>query len=234
MILPDLSRRDTRARERMDDPDCDRARLERTYAQFRVVNALVAGWARTYRGLIRPLLSERGPTTLLDIGSGGGDLARALARWGRRDGYDLRITAADPDARAHDWARRAPAVAGVEYRQALSRDLVTAGETFDVVISNHLLHHLDPAALTALLEDSQRLTRLRCVHSDIHRSRLAYALFSVGTWPFFPGSFIRPDGLTSIRRSFTPAELAAAAPGWRVESGRPFRVLLIHDAARRR
>ena len=43
----------------------------------------------------------------------------------------------------------------------------------------------------------------------------------------FRGSFIRADGLTSIRRSYTAAELRAAAPpGWKVRPGFPFRNLL--------
>ncbi len=231
MIGPDLRRRDLHARELMDDPDCDPRRLERTYAQFRIVNGIVSGWHRTYRSLLRPVLRRGGPTTLLDIGSGGGDLARALARWAARDGHDLRVTAADPDDRAHAWATRAPAVPGVEYRRALSADLVAAGESFDLVISNHLLHHLGTEELQALLVDSRRLARIRTVHSDIRRARAAYLLFSAGTRPFFPGSFIRADGLTSIRRSYTSAELRAVAPaGWQVHRQRPWRNLLIHEA----
>ena len=40
-------------------------------------------------------------------------------------------------------------------------------------------------------------------------------------------SFIRVDGLISIRRSYTPSELSAAVPpGWRVEKRMPARLLL--------
>ena len=58
---------------------------------------------------------------------------------------------------------------------------------------------------------------------------LAYALFFAGSWPF-TGSYIRQDGLTSIRRSYTAAELRAAAPpGWTVARRVPYRNLLILD-----
>lgn len=214
----------------MDAPDCDPVALNRTYAQFRFVNAVVAGWQLTYRRHLRPVLHRDRPTTVLDIGSGGGDVPRALARWAARDGYQVQITAIDPDPRAHTWATRQPAVKGVMFRQAFSRDLVAEGRSFDVVVSNHLLHHLDVAELQALLADSQQLARVRAVHSDISRSRWGYLLFSAGTWAFFPRSFIREDGLTSIRRSYTADELRAAAPaGWRVERQPPWRNLLVHD-----
>lgn len=230
MIRPDLARRDLRATERMDDPECDQAMLERTYAQFPVVNAVVTGWRTTYRRHVRPLLRHGVTTTALDIGSGGGDLTRALTRWARRDGYRLQITGIDPDPRAHSWALRRPPEPGLSFRRSLSSELVAEGCVVDLVVSNHVLHHLDDTQFETLLADSQRLARRRVVHSDIARSGTAYALFSAGTWPFFPGSFIREDGLTSIRRSYTASELRAQTPpAWRVEQLGPWRNLLVHE-----
>lgn len=214
----------------MDDPGCDGARLRRTYAQFRVVNAVVSGWRSTYRWHVRPVLRRDRPSTVLDLGCGGGDLARALAGWAARDGLDVRVTGADPDGRAHAWATARSAAPGVTFRQAFGRDLLDEGAVFDVVVSNHVLHHLGDDQLEDFLADSRRLARARVVHSDIVRSRAAYALFSLGTLPFFPGSFIREDGLVSIRRSYTPEELATLVPaGWRVERHRPWRNVLLHD-----
>src|SRR5690606_90647 len=109
--------------ELMDDPECDELTLHRTYAGFRVLNPLVAGWRRTYRSLIRPLLSGSVERTLLDVGSGGGDVARNLARWAARDGMLLRVTGIDPDARAHAYATNLPPVEGVSFRRAWLHDI---------------------------------------------------------------------------------------------------------------
>jgi 2-polyprenyl-3-methyl-5-hydroxy-6-metoxy-1,4-benzoquinol methylase len=226
-VLPPLDERALDAVELMDDPDCDPRALHRTYRNFKLVNAVVSGLRHTYRTDIRPRLSATRPHTLLDIGSGGGDVARSLARWAARDGVLLTVTAIDPDARAHAYATAQPGLPGLQFRRAHSGDLVAAGERFDTVLSNHVLHHLGAADLGALLADSERLSRGVVLHGDIERAPLAYAAFSVGTWPFFRGSFIRADGLTSIRRSFTFAELAAVAPaGWSVHRERPYRLVL--------
>jgi 2-polyprenyl-3-methyl-5-hydroxy-6-metoxy-1,4-benzoquinol methylase len=224
-----FAERETEALELMDDPRCDPERLERTYRQFAVVNRLLSGWRRLYRQRIRPRLHPDRPTSLLDIGFGAGDIPRSLAGWARRDGLALRITAIDPDERALEHARRGPD-GPVRFERASSGDLVARGERFDLVTSNHLLHHLDAASLGRLLADSEALSRGLVLHNDLARHRAGYAVYGAATLPLRSGSFLHDDGLLSIRRSYRRRELAAAVPpGWRVESMPPQRLLLIHE-----
>jgi 2-polyprenyl-3-methyl-5-hydroxy-6-metoxy-1,4-benzoquinol methylase len=223
-----LARRETTALELMDDPHCDPVLLGRTYAQFAVVNRLVSGWRRLYVSTLRPVLAASDRPTLLDVGFGGGDIPRALARWARRDGIDLAVTAVDPDPRATTHVRALPDE-GVEFRSASSADLVAEGRRFDVVVSNHLLHHLDDAALQRVLADSEQLARRLALHNDLRRSALAYRTYALATRPLAGSSFLHADGLLSIRRSHRPAELAGVRPGWTVRAAPPFRLLLQHE-----
>lgn len=222
-----LRDRATDAVELMDLPDCDPRRLDNTYRQFGLVNRTISGWRRLYRHEIRPLMAAR-PLTLLDIGSGGGDLAVMLARWALRDGLTLEVTGIDPDPRATSFARKRPPVRGVTFRQAHSADLVAEGRNYDIVISNHVLHHLSEDDLQQLLKHSEILATGKALHNDLRRSPVAFTLFSVAALPF-PGSFIRADGLTSIRRSYTPGELQEfAPPGWSVQRTTAFHQVLMY------
>lgn len=215
--------------EKMDLPDCDARLLENTYRQFRIINRVLSGWRRLYATEVRPVVPDgQRPVTVLDIGCGGGDLAVMLAGWAARDGKAMRITGIDPDPRAAQFARRRPAMPGVEFRQAHSGDLVSEGRSFDVVISNHVLHHLAPDELQQLLAHSEILAAGKALHNDLVRNPAAFALFSVAALPF-RHSFIREDGLTSIRRSYTPAELSATAPpGWTVGRSSAFHQVLTY------
>ncbi|MGQ3383495.1 methyltransferase domain-containing protein [Glutamicibacter sp. TV12E] len=225
--------RDPQASEQMDRPDCDALLLRRTYAQFPLVNRAVSGWRKNYELFIRPVLSERKRARILDIGCGGGDIAVNLYRWALADGLQVTVCGIDPDQRAIDFARAAGRRRGirepaVEFLPLGSSQLAADGELFDVVLSNHLLHHLNATELQQLMEDTEKLCSVVAVHSDIRRSGLALALFGAATLPLSGTSFIRRDGLVSIRRSFTVAELVQRArPGWDVEAASPYRNLLI-------
>lgn len=231
---PLLRRRALDEPELMDDPACDPRALDTTYRMFGVINPLVASWRAVYVRDLRPVLraasGESRAATVLDVGCGGGDVARAVARWAARDSLEVRVTGIDPDSRAITWARAHDRGAGTTYRTVSSADLVAAGERYDAVLSNHVLHHLDAPELTGLLEDSALLARGIAVHNDLRRSRLAWLIYWAATLPLARArTFVRFDGLLSIRRSRTPDELAALVPpGWRVRRQRFFRVLAVH------
>lgn len=209
----------------MDDPACDRKKLERTYANFALINRVLAGWRLLYKGYLRPALRVSGGGHFLDVGFGGGDIPRALLAWAAKDGLELHITAIDPDPRAAAFAGALPQDPRLTFKPCHTQDLLAAGARFDVILSNHLLHHFAAAELADFCAACQALAP-RALHNDIARSDIAWLAFSLTT-PFFLNSFITPDGLTSVRRSFTARELAALAPaGWQVSAHFPFRLLL--------
>ncbi len=226
-----LAVRDADVAELMDDPDCDPRMLEATLRRFETVNRLVSGWGGVYRSLLRPYLASLGrPARVLDLGSGGGDLVARLSDLAARDHLDVQWLGVDPDARAIAVAQER-ATPGLTFRCADAAALRSEGARFDCVLSNHVVHHLSPAELRSFAADSLALSDGLAVHSDIRRSRLAYALYTVGVTPFAPGTFLRTDGLRSIRRSYRVDELATAlGDPWQVEAASPFRVIAVGRA----
>jgi len=210
----------------MEDPDCDREKLFRTYREFALTNRLLAGWRRRYMSLIRPRLRAGAESTLLDIGFGGGDIARMLAASARRDGLRLEVTGIEQDARALEYVATQPTCGGVTFRAASLEDLLRESRAFDFVISNHVLHHLAGREVVDFRDQVEALTRRCAIMNDLERSSQGYFLFA-GTAPLvMRNSFSVPDGLISIRRSFTRAELQSAlGPRWRVGDAGWFRLI---------
>ncbi|WP_372636164.1 class I SAM-dependent methyltransferase [Fodinibius sp.] len=224
-----LSSRNTTETERMEDPDCDRAELENTYEQFKTINTLVSQWRTLYRNELRPHLRVSAQNRILDIGFGGGDIPMKLAGWAARDGINLHITAVDSDERAFNFVQQMEVPDNLEFLNCSSSELLHSGRQYDFVLSNHLLHHLSQKELRSTLSEARRLSRKGVIFNDIRRSDLGYLLFNMLARPVFRSSFITQDGLTSIRRSYTPSELAQAVPpGWQVRKLFPFRLLLTY------
>ncbi|MBP3192018.1 methyltransferase domain-containing protein [Natronogracilivirga saccharolytica] len=255
-----LSRRQTELTEWMDLRDCDPVMLRNTYRYFSIVNRLISRWDAVYRRWIRPELHPHRTFRLLDVGSGGGDLTYRIRQLAVRDGFRLSVTGIDPDPRAWDFAvntyngnnndssgsgRNAgktgksprssqPGIPagtdGLQFRRESARSLIDRQESFDFVICNHVLHHLGDKTIPEFMNELTQLARIRVLCSDIERSVTGYAMFSVATWPLFPKSFIRADGLISIRKSFTLHELRRLAPaGWTVNRMFPYRLLAVFD-----
>ena len=227
-----LAERDVVLRELMDDPDCDPEQLRATLRRFDTINRLVSGWGAVYRTRVRPYLTslDRAAPRVLDLGCGGGDVITHLARRAERDGLRAEWVGVDPDPRAIEVAAEREAPASVRFQCTDSTRLLADGERFDLVVSNHVLHHLGSKELDAFADHSRRLSRGVVLHGDIERGRIAYALYTIGITPFAPGTFLRTDGLRSIRRSYRGAELAAVlGDGWRVDKPVWFRVLATAD-----
>lgn len=228
-----LKQRDAQLTEKMDQPDCEEGLLFNTYRQFNTINRLISGWQRIYKTQIRPVLKDKSKSySLLDIGCGGGDIIKLLDQLTKKEGLDIHFTGIDPDERAIQFLSDQNWPENVSFKKATSFDLAQANRTFDLVISNHLVHHLSESEIQTLCKDAEKLAFQKVIFNDIERSDIGYASFRIAATPLFRNSFIVEDGLTSIKRSFRKSELQRTVPdGWRIQRQFPFRLLAIYDAS---
>lgn len=215
----------------MDQSGCDKEKLFNTYQQFSAINRLISGWQRIYKDHIRPVLKDPSESySLLDIGCGGGDIIKLIDRLARKDGMKLQITGIEPDDRAIEFLSDQKWAENITILQSTSAKLVQEKRSFDIVISNHLIHHLKQAELEIICGNAKKLAAKKVIFNDIERSDIGYASFKVAATPLFRNSFIVEDGLTSIKRSFRKDELRHALPdGWQVKRQIPFRLLAIYE-----
>lgn len=218
--------------EMMDRSDCDPILLKNTYQQFSTINLLLSKWKKIYQEELRPLMQHDESYRVLDIGFGGGDISIRLAKWASEDGYDVQFIGIETDERALEFVTGLDLPDSVQFQHCSTTELMKRGETFDFVISNHLMHHLDQEELLTLLREAKSLANRKIVFNDIERSDLGYTLFWTLARYLFRRSFIVFDGLRSIKRSFTKQELINAVPDtWTVKRIFPFRLLLTYEPA---
>lgn len=225
-----LAQRSKSLMERMDDPHCDLEKLYQTYRRFQDVNRQLSQWNRLYKHILKPQLTKWPNLSILDLGCGGGDVTHFLLKQAQQDGFTPKITGADPDARAIEFAQEHFKEDDLTFTDSSAKDLLENDASFNIVISNHVMHHLEPSELLKFARIAKSLTTNLVLFNDIHRSDLAYLFFHIYTTGRFKNSFIREDGLASIRRSYTVNELRVLlGPNWNTFALFPFRLIALYD-----
>jgi SAM-dependent methyltransferase len=139
---------------------------------------------------------------LVDVGSGHGDMLRAIERWARGRGVGLELIGVDVNANAIRAAREAtPAGSCIRW---VVGDVCGCAEAqgADLITVSGVTHHMTEEEIVRLLAWMERTARVGWMVTDLHRKEVPYRVFDAlmrGPWWH---RFIRPDGLASIRRSF--------------------------------
>ncbi len=238
LLLPDL-RESLAQPEAMDSPLAEERRLLKTVRQFALLNRL---FSRSRELLRRHVMADmlRSPGRVfevLDLGSGGCDLALWFCRHCRRLGLQVRMTCLDHDPRLVAFAReRCRAFPEIKVRQASAYEL-GSWPASDYIFSNHLLHHLERERIPGLLDLVAERTRRLFILNDLRRSRRAYVGYTFFSALFLHGSYAFHDGRLSIRRGFLRPELQALvgrcrfAGRMRVLALAPARLLILGTGA---
>lgn len=202
-----LTPRRRRGVERLDEPGVDPVLRLRSLRDVARSNALFGGRRSVLLSLERALqdiCSERRPATLLDVGTGLGDIPAAARTVARRLGVPLAAIGLDV---AEELAGAAARRIGL----ALCADafrLPFADRSLDLVTCSQVLHHFPEPDAVRLLAELDRVARVRVVVGDLRRSWVAAAGFWAASWPLGFHAITRHDGVLSVLRGFTAAELA--------------------------
>lgn len=210
--------------ELLDDPHADPAAFARSLTDLRRINRLLGFTGDVVRDtwpLVEASAGPGRPVVVLDAGTGSGDIALALARRAARRGVALLVLGLDSHPTVLRVAARHVAGAPLRSRRAVrlvrgdALRLPLPDRSVDVAVASLLVHHLEGADATALLAELRRVSRVGAVVSDLVRHPLALLGFRALTRLVPVHPMTRHDGALSVRRAFTPEELArlAAAAG---------------------
>lgn len=202
MTLLTPSRR--RGIEILDNPAVDPELMRRSMKDVERANILFGGRRAALAELSNAFQKVSGTATMLDVGTGRGDIPASAVRLARGMGVTLHTIGMDVSL---------PLVEGVRNgnENVLRGDALALpfrDKSVDVVLASQVLHHFTEESATALITEMNRVARSSVVISDLKRSLIAAAGLWLGSFPlrFHPVS--RHDGVVSVMRGFLPVELA--------------------------
>lgn len=204
-------------KEWMDDFSPDDPSVSVTLRELAFINEMLGGYLPSLRG-IAELLRESCTSgtgspngdkafTVLDIGTGDGDMPREIVKWASRVGKKARIKGID---RVADTVRVArDACRGYETIEIAEENFFSSKDDaeYDIVHASLLLHHFERDELICAIRKMRASSRYGVIINDLHRHWFAYYAIRILTRLFFHSRTIRHDAPVSVLRSFTRTEL---------------------------
>lgn len=190
--------------ELLDDPGADPGLVTESLGNIARANRWMGGAAAVRFGLAT-LLREApagARLSLLDLGTGLGDLPRMARTWAARRGIRLAVLACD----RHPTAARLAHRAGVPCAVACASAVPFAPRCTDLVLVSQVAHHLAPGEVVALLRTANSLARIGVIVTDLVRSRVAAAGFGLAARVLRFDHVTVHDGVLSVRRGYSAAE----------------------------
>lgn len=206
-LVPMLTPERRRGVEILDDPNVDPAVRRRSIRDVTKSNRLLGGLRAAsleVREAVREI-GKDGTVSLLDVGTGLADIPRRARLDAQQDGITLTTIGVD-EATSLLVATRECLTHAV-CADALS--LPFRNRSVDIVMCSQLLHHFETRDAVRLVRELNRVARRAVIICDLRRSWIAAAGFWAVSFPLGFHAVTRHDGVVSVLRGFTRAELDA-------------------------
>jgi len=186
--------------EILDSDACSAEEVKAALAIIGSVNRRFGG-VETSQKLVEHVVRDTGLARLsmLEVASGSGELPEIVRHNLAQRGIALDITLLDA-AQAHLPRGNNAVVANALH-------LPFSNDCFDLVSCNLFAHHLNPEQLRQFVDEAWRVCRHAVLINDLVRHPLHLALV-YASFPLMRSSRVAwLDGLTSVRRAYTPLEI---------------------------
>jgi ubiquinone/menaquinone biosynthesis C-methylase UbiE len=235
--------------EMIDDPATSSADFASTFRDLARINVYLGGLNAVLSALTpmaRAAAAAKSrpaePVRILDIGTGSGDIPRAIARAAAKGSlgtaltHSLQITATDANPMVLEVARSLTPSAdypSITLEKADALALPFADGAFDIALCSLTLHHFSPDDCARILREMNRVTTAGFIVNDLIRSRVAASLVALWARLTFADRLTQHDAPTSVLRAYVEEEYAAIAraaglPEITVRRVPIYRAVLIH------
>lgn len=197
--------------ELMDDLDASGEVINQTLKELEVINRLLGGNYVTTNGLGKLIKGQTlsGPLQVADLGCGGGDIMKLIAKWARNKGIEVELIGFDANPHIIDYAREN--CKGFDNIRFEVQDIFSdefKSRQFDIICCTLFTHHFTDQSLVDIFHQFKQQARIGTVINDLHRHWFAYYSIKLLTQVFSKSSMVQYDAPLSVARSFRRADLS--------------------------
>lgn len=204
----DTSKR-SEAPEIMDDFFMEGEILRDALDKIAGINRLLGGNKVTLQGVKQLInMDSAQEISILDVGCGNGDMLRTLADYAAKNQLKFRLTGIDANAFTIGHARKlSEGYDNIQYQCVDIFETIQQSDAYDIILCTLTLHHFKDQEIINLLKQFHKKAHAGIVINDLHRSALAYYLFTALCFVFRLNKMSKEDGLVSILRGFKKQDL---------------------------
>ena len=192
--------------ELMDDLALASDELRQNLDELETINTWLGGYQPVLGALarLRAHFPAGRPLRLADLGSGGGDTLRHVARWARRHKVPSQLVGIDANEFMLAYATaKSQAYPEIEYQQVNIFSPEFAAQPFDVLTASLFCHHFTDDELVDLLRRWHQQAGLAVIINDLHRHPLAYYSIKYLTKLLGGSRLVQHDAPLSVARAFS-------------------------------
>lgn len=221
--------------ELLDAPNIPKELLFQNLAELDFINRTLGGHSITISGIKKLLIDNNRHYKIADIGCGSGESMIYIAKWAKKNGFNVSIVGIDMNADCIEYAQKATAnYDEITTVQSDYKSYLNTNKDVDIIHCSLFCHHLNDNDLIALFDIMNKNTKSGFVINDLHRHWLAYYSIKFLTRLLNGSSLVKNDAPLSVWRGFTKKELnsylqKAGVKKYAIYWKWAFRFLIVHQ-----
>ncbi len=197
--------------ELMDDLELSSKDLRRNLDELEIINKRLGGY-KVVTGALKTLSPElkklNREITIADLGCGGGDTLREMAKWTRKQNLKVSFTGIDANNFMLEYAQ--PKCHNFPEITFSQQNIFTEDfkkQQFDIVVCSLFCHHFSDVDLVSFFQQFRKQAKVAVIINDLHRHPLAYYSIKTLTKLFSRSYLVKNDAPLSVLRAFRKTEL---------------------------
>jgi 2-polyprenyl-3-methyl-5-hydroxy-6-metoxy-1,4-benzoquinol methylase len=193
-------------KELLDRNDIPFEDIRQNMRELDLINTRLGGHRISAAGISTLLKNTSGqPTSIVEIGCGGGDNLRAIKRWALKNKVEIKLSGIDINEACIEYATTVPENDGINFINSDYRN-VNFSEPPQIIFSSLFCHHFTDEELVLQLRWMHQNSITGFFINDLHRHPAAYYSISLLTKMFSKSYLVKNDAPLSVCRGFKRKE----------------------------
>jgi 2-polyprenyl-3-methyl-5-hydroxy-6-metoxy-1,4-benzoquinol methylase len=193
-------------KELLDEPGIRKDLLFQNLKELDIINKYLGGHAISISGLKKVMTDKSKTYTVIDIGCGGGDSLKAIAKWSANKQYKILLAGIDLKQDCIDFAQdTCSGFPGINFYCDDFRNLFSKIKDIDIVHASLFCHHFTENEISDFIKFCNK-NKTVFIINDLERNPLAYYAIKFLTRFFSKSPLVKNDAPLSVWRGFKKTE----------------------------